>query len=243
MPKIERERQESECPGFFYSLVRRTDGMPKEVRPALMKELIIAAIACNLALASPVRGQQFAQAAPDPVDFRPFTDGQNWIVKEPLIYQVGISKDRVTVPRGFVTDLASIPPVLQSLIQQNGPYLLPAVVHDYLYWKQTCTRAQADRILLLAMIENKVPSVHRTAIYNAVRAAGSLAWADNARERSAHLLRIIPEDRLGIRANTVWPEYRRQLVREGVVDGPDMPIAKGFCARGDMAVEDALQTP
>jgi hypothetical protein len=26
-----------------------------------------------------------------------------------------------------VTDFASIPPALQSIIQQNGPYLLPAV--------------------------------------------------------------------------------------------------------------------
>ena len=206
-----------------------------------MKQLIVVAIAvgCTLALASTVCAQQ----APDPVDFRPFTDGRHWIVKQPLIYRVGISKQSVTVPRGFVTDLASIPPVLQSLIQQNGPYLLPAVVHDYLYWKQTCTRAQSDRILLLAMIENKVQTVYRIAIYKAVRAAGGFAWANNARERSAHLIRIIPQGRLEIRANTVWPEYQRQLGQEGVVDGPDMPIGKGFCARGDMAVKAALETP
>lgn len=74
-----------------------------------------------------------AQAAPDPVDFRPFADGRHWIVKQPLKYRVGISHDSVIVPVGFVTDLASIPPALQSIIQQNGPYLLPAVVHDYLY--------------------------------------------------------------------------------------------------------------
>lgn len=196
--------------------------------------VVCMALACTLAI-----GQQ----APDPVDFRPFSDGRHWIVKEPLTYRVGISHDSVTVPRGFVTDLASIPPVLQSLIQQNGPYLLPAVVHDYLYWKQTCTRAQSDRLLLLAMIENKVSKAHRTAIYDAVRAAGGFAWTGNTTERSEHLVRIIPEGRLNIHANTVWPEYQQRLMQDGVVDGPDQPIAPGFCHRGDMTIETALKTP
>ena len=82
---------------------------------------------------TPLRSQQRM----DPVDFKPFVDGRNWIVRERLTYRIGISQDSLTVPVGFVTDLASIPPALQSFIQQNGPSLLPAVVHDYLYWKQT----------------------------------------------------------------------------------------------------------
>jgi len=185
----------------------------------------------------------YAQAPPAPVDFRPFTDGRNWIVKEPLTYQVGVSNDSVTVPRGFVTDLASIPPALQSFIQQNGPHLLPAVVHDYLYWKQTCTQAESDQILLLAMIENKVPSADRLAIYGAVRAAGSFAWRGNTREREAKRIRIIPENRLAIGASTVWPDYQRKLMLEGMSDGPDTMISSGFCARGSMTTEQALTTP
>ena len=47
-------------------------------------------------------------------------------------------------------------------------------MHDYLYWKQTCTRAQSDQILMLAMIEHKVRDFHRFAIYEAVKAAGTL---------------------------------------------------------------------
>lgn len=184
-----------------------------------------------------------AQAAPTPVDFTPFADGKNWIVKQPLVYRVGISKDSVIVPRGFVTDVASIPPVLQSLIQQNGPYLLPAVVHDYLYWEQGCTRAQADRLLLLAMMENQVSAAHRRAIYDAVRAAGRLAWGANARERARNLPRIIPEGRLQIPALIKWPEYQAQLMRGGVGAGPRGTIAPAFCARGSMTTKQALETP
>jgi hypothetical protein len=176
-----------------------------------------------------------------PVDFRPFTDGRHWIVKEPLIYIVGASKESVTVPVGSVTDLASIPPALQSLIQQNGSYLLPAVVHDYLYWKQTCTRAQADGIFRLAMIEHKVSRVHQTAIFQAVRAAGEYAWAGNAQERAARRPRIIPPEYLKIPANVSWEGYQQQLVAAGVAEGPDRPVSRTFCARGGMSIERALR--
>ena len=140
-----------------------------------------------------------AQQPIEPVDFRPFFDGMHWIVRQPLVYRIGISQDSVTVPVGFVTDFASIPQALQAIIRANGPYILPAVVHDYLYWKQSCTREQSDRILLLGMIENQVREVHRVAIHDAVRIAGGFAWADNARER-AEGLRAHPAGRPPARA-------------------------------------------
>lgn len=192
-----------------------------------------------LALAGPAPAQQPIV----PVDFRPFVDGFHWIVKGPMTYTIGVSKDSVTVPVGFVTDFASIPQALQSIIRQNGRYILPAVVHDYLYWKQTCTREQSDQIFLLAMIEHKVSDLHRVAIHNAVRAAGGFAWDDNTRERAARLPRILPEDRLAIEANTLWPEYRQRLAAEGVVDGPDTTVPAAFCARADLPISEALGKP
>jgi hypothetical protein len=177
------------------------------------------------------------------VDFRPFTDAANWIVKQPMIYTVGISKESVTVPVGFVTDFASIPARLHSFIQQHGPYTLPAVMHDYLYWKQSCTRSQADRLFLLAMIENKVSQTDRVSIFDAVVLFGGKAWNGNASERKASVLRIIPTSRFDIPVNTSWPAYRSQLMKSKNVDGPDGSLTPGFCARGDMSVQDALNMP
>jgi hypothetical protein len=199
--------------------------------------LIAAAIGCASVLVVQ------AQRAPDPVDFRPVSNSKNWIVKEPLVYEVGISHDSVTVPRGFVTDFATIPPILQSLIQQNGPHLLPAVIHDYLYWRQTCTRDQADQIFLLAMTENKVSTAERTAMYQAVRAVGELAWASNRGERAAGLIRILPESRMRVPTLTTWPDYRQLLLKAGVADGSGEPISTAFCARGSMSLERALNVP
>jgi hypothetical protein len=64
-------------------------------------------IACVLGLWTSALAQQPIA----PVDFRPFVDGRNWIVRQPLVYTIGVSKDTITVPPGFVTDLASIPQV------------------------------------------------------------------------------------------------------------------------------------
>ncbi|HQU47692.1 MAG TPA: DUF1353 domain-containing protein [Casimicrobiaceae bacterium] len=189
--------------------------------------------------APPARPQQIIE----PVDFRPFADGKNWIVRQSLVYTIGVSSDRVVVPVGFVTDFASIPPALQSIIQAHGPYILPAVVHDYLYWTQACTRAQADRILLLGMIENGVREFHRTAIHNAVAVAGGFAWDDNARERASGLIRILPADRQQVPGGVSWPEYRLRLKAEEVAEGPDTPVAPASCARADLSIEDALTRP
>jgi hypothetical protein len=200
---------------------------------------LLAAMASLWVVPPPLR----SQARIPPVDFKPFVDGRNWIVREPLIYRIGVSQDSVTVPVGFVTDLASIPPALQSFIQQNGPYLLPAVVHDYLYWKQTCSREQSDRILLLAMIEHAVPETQRRAIYEAVHWVGSFAWNENTQSRKAGLIRILPTARQKIDANTLWPSYQQALRLQGESDGPDTVIPQGFCRRADMSDEDALKKP
>jgi hypothetical protein len=205
---------------------------------AIRRALSAGLVAVGIGVALQARQQPI-----DPVDFKPFVDGGHWIVRQALRYRIGVSTQEIVVPVGFVTDFASIPQALQSIIRQNGPYILPAVVHDYLYWDQSCTRKQADQIFLLAMIENKVGAVHRTAIHSAVAAAGSFAWDDNAVERKAGLVRILPPNRQQITANTLWPFYRQELSVEGVVEPPHAPVAATFCARGDMTTEEALRRP
>ena len=121
--------------------------------------------------------------------------------------------------------------------------MLPAVVHDYLYWKQTCTRQQSDGIMRLAMIENNVSVVHLIAIYDVLRIVGGFAWDANTEERAARVRRIIPSTHFKIPPNTKWETYRQQLMKANVAEGADFSISPSFCARGDMPVNDALTTP
>jgi len=90
-----------------------------------------------------------------PVPITPFADWDYYYINEKLewIPDVGAPADfsAVTAPEGFVTDLASIPPALWPVLPPTGRYAYPAIIHDYLYWFQPCSRDQADMVLKLAM--------------------------------------------------------------------------------------------
>jgi hypothetical protein len=168
------------------------------------------------------------------IALRPFAEGTNWVLVEPLVYRVGDSRDSVIVPKGFVTDFASIPPRLQGLISSLGPYVLPAVVHDYLYWEHRCSRTQSDRLFLLAMQEQGVPYVKRSAMYEAVNGFGRAAWTENARDRLNGLPRIIPD--VGVRRPAVlerWRDYRNYLRSAHVRPMSSTSISSRFCVHGN----------
>lgn len=181
--------------------------------------LVLFAIAC-------------AKSAPMPAPaIRPIGNAKNWMLTEPLVYRVGTSSDSVIVPRGFVTDFASIPPWLQSVIQPMGPHLLPSIVHDYLYWEQGCTRAQADSLFLKAMIEHEVPADDARNMHSAVAIFGKGAWSGNTRERTAGLPRIVPDTVRQPGPLESWDAYRAFLYSAGVRPGPPAGISPAFCAR------------
>ena len=124
---------------------------------------------------------------------KPFADNQDWVLFRDLDYHVGESAIIISVPRGFVTDFASIPQAFWSFgLSPNGRYSKAAIVHDYLYWAQGCSRKQADNILLIAMKESDVQSSTRAEIYNGVRLGGEHAWQSNSIEKAKSLPRIVP---------------------------------------------------
>jgi hypothetical protein len=113
----------------------------------------------------------------------------------------------VTVPIGFVTDLASIPQIFYSLLPPDGPYTFPAIIHDYLYWSQTGSKSQADHILNFGMEDFKVDNLTRDTIYNAVHFAGQSAWNGNAKLKAKGEKRILarfPED-----PTTLWVDWKK----------------------------------
>lgn len=176
-----------------------------------------------------------AGCAPPPAPtVRPFGDNKFWVTVEPLEYVIGTTSDRIVVPRGFVTDFASIPPSLWSLgLSPHGQYSRAAVIHDYLYWAQPCTREQSDRLLVIAMKESKVGGFDEFLVYQGVNLGGSRPWNDNARERVRKLPRILPEKYLRpADPNMSWPTYRAYLVKEGVLD-PPLEQKPPYCRYGD----------
>jgi Protein of unknown function (DUF1353). len=103
-------------------------------------------------------------------------------------------------PKGYVTDLASIPKALHWLYKPDGDHAAAAVIHDIVY-QTLCkhyemptqpksitsmrllnkhhTRFMADRLFLLGMRVLGVGRVKRTAFYNAVRRFGKPYYGDD----------------------------------------------------------------
>jgi hypothetical protein len=104
-------------------------------------------------------------------------DDDQWELAAPLIY-VSVDLDVITVPEGFVTDLASIPQAFQGLISVNGRHRAPAILHDYLYSIRAFdgNRKRCDDLFLEAMASVGVRWSQRWAMYLAVRVGGWVAW-------------------------------------------------------------------
>lgn len=127
-------------------------------------------------------------------------DGRSlWGLQKPLTYQPGEAGEQITVPAGFVTDLASIPRWAWVLLPPDGPWVKAAIIHDFLYatggngvWKRHApgttrakpySRAEADRILRQAMHNRGVDVVRRNIIWAAVRVGGWAGWDSGEEKR------------------------------------------------------------
>ncbi len=99
-------------------------------------------------------------------------------VYEPFDYHVGTEDSDIIikVPKGFVTDLASIPWFARWLISKVGRSAQAGVLHDWCYFKQLFPRKQCDDIFIEAMEVLGVPKWKRVAMHRSVRLFGFISW-------------------------------------------------------------------
>jgi hypothetical protein len=109
------------------------------------------------------------------VTLTPNPDGRTWTVDDLFSY-IATNGDRVNVPGGFITDLASIPRFLWDVWPPEGKYTSAAIVHDRLYTTQFFTRARSDEILFEAMGDCGVDWWSRHCIWLGVHWFGWWAW-------------------------------------------------------------------
>lgn len=98
-----------------------------------------------------------------------------WRIEQPLLYWSPIIGP-VTVPRGFITDFASVPRLPFAFILFGDRVHAPAVVHDYLcstLWPtRRITWAQAAEVFHEAMKADGVPWFQRWPMFLGVRLFG-----------------------------------------------------------------------
>ena len=86
-----------------------------------------------------------------------------------------VNGNKFTVPKGFATDLASIPRIAWPIIAPSHASIIkPAIVHDWFY-RETCdfNRKNTDLIFYHMLINEGVSPIISSAMYYAVRLFGA----------------------------------------------------------------------
>jgi len=108
-------------------------------------------------------------------------------------YVYWYKEQRITVPKGFVWDGASIPRGFQTIsgIRKDRWIRAAALIHDFLYRtngqftfrmiRRTLTRKQADTIFYTMMREAGMPWRKAIIAYWTVRGFGGAAWRHHAK--------------------------------------------------------------
>lgn len=95
-----------------------------------------------------VKESQFLTA----LDIRAFPDDKRWLILSPLVYESKILQMRITVPAGYITDLASVPRVPVAYWFWGGRAHHESVPHDFMYALHPVSKRLVDDVFEEAMI-------------------------------------------------------------------------------------------
>lgn len=106
---------------------------------------------------------------------------QDWYeVEEDITYNIFGGK--LIVPKGFQTDLASIPSAFQNVIPKCGLYNASAILHDYLYSAESIygiNKSDSDIIFYEVMLNCGVDIKLAQLMYQAVKIGGESHYVKN----------------------------------------------------------------
>ena len=110
-------------------------------------------------------------------------DDERWELTQPLRYETRDGQ-RIVVPKGFITDFASVPRIPIAFFLAGNTAHKPAVIHDWLYSanvapKKCFTRCEADRILREAMKDEGIWWWRRWFMWIGVRIGGGVCYKDD----------------------------------------------------------------
>jgi hypothetical protein len=102
----------------------------------------------------------------------------------PYAYALGRKSNplKITVPKGYATDFASIPRLVQWVIPKTGAHDGPAVIHDWLYNTHLVSKPVADAIFLEALLVAGVRPFVARVMFEAVSLFGGRGWTDGPNE-------------------------------------------------------------
>lgn len=116
---------------------------------------------------------------------------RQWIVADSFTYRLLDTQYVISIPKGFITDLASVPRPLWPILAPHDSYMNAAIIHDYLYWDQRCSKSEADSVLRLAMHETPVARLPGWMVYRGVSLFGQPSFSANKKKKLAGTRRFL----------------------------------------------------
>jgi len=115
------------------------------------------------------------------LDIQPIAGTDLWKLQTEVTYYSELLNRIITVPAGYITDLASIPKIAHSFMSPASHEIrAAAILHDYIYQNLVLlfTKREADLILREAMgvVINPAPVWKIYVVYIAVRIGGKGNW-------------------------------------------------------------------
>lgn len=94
--------------------------------------------------------------------------------------EIKVDGSLIKIPRGFITDLASIPkPLWPILAPQYSGFVYPAILHDFFYrCPNNVTRKYADDVFYYALKAEGVSTYTALKMWAGVRTFGGAHFAD-----------------------------------------------------------------
>jgi hypothetical protein len=108
-----------------------------------------------------------------------------WIIQAALIW-TDAKFGMLSCPRGFITDLASIPEAFRNIpfIDPDGLSRRPAAMHDWLYAWRGIGKDDADEFLRVALLAEGCTPAAAATFYLGVHVFGQSSWDSDAGELS-----------------------------------------------------------
>ena len=113
-----------------------------------------------------------------PLIVTPMPDGRRWKLVKSFTYHIGskYSRKAIIVPKGFITDFASIPWIFWSWLPSWGKYGKSAVIHDYLWQTKKVSKLKANKIFYEAMLVGKTKKWKAKLMFIGVTIGIPLDW-------------------------------------------------------------------
>ncbi|MDD1795441.1 DUF1353 domain-containing protein [Enterovibrio sp. ZSDZ42] len=103
-------------------------------------------------------------------------------------FGITVNGVNILVPQYFRYDGATIPSAAWQITFTpfHPDIMMPALVHDWLFYNHQVSRKEADSILYTLLCQNGVDNLRANMIWSAVRAGGRFFW-DNDEDDKAYL--------------------------------------------------------